>query len=167
MNTQNLANNQDTAAPAVGQDQNNLAGASAGGALTDGQSQAQTQPTSSQVNASIPPADEISTEDILNKDILELMGAKNMPEEKKQVLYQKMMATIKNRAMQRVFETMPEQDLDEWKRVLEAGDQAQIDQFLIARKIDVKKFFLQEAMIYKIEMAGITQEALKQSQNKQ
>ena len=102
-----------------------------------------------------------STEDILNKDILELMGAKNMPEEKKQELYQKMMETIKNRAMQRAVSSISEADKALFNQIVEQGEKAPIENFLRERNIDIKKLMVQEAVYYKIEMKEMVDSASK------
>ena len=131
MDSQNLGNNQDTVAPTNGQ-------------------------APIQANASNPPTDGTSTEDILNKDILELMGAKNMPEEKKQELYQKMMETIQNRMIGKAFDLLEEKDKAEFKRLAEEQKKSELEEFLKARGINLSKMMLQESLLYKTEMAELS-----------
>ncbi len=96
-----------------------------------------------------------SDQDILNQDILKLMGAENLPQEKKQEIYQKMIQTVQNRTIAKVLDQLSEQDAEEWKKILDTGDKAKAEEFLKARQIDVAKIMLEESIIYKTEMAGL------------
>lgn len=97
----------------------------------------------------------VNYQDILDKDILELMGAENLPEEKKQQLYATMLDTIQNRVIARVADQLPEQDLAKWQQLAETGDDREIDQFLKDRGLDVAQLMLQEALIYKTELVEL------------
>ncbi|TSC93562.1 MAG: Uncharacterized protein CEN91_208 [Candidatus Berkelbacteria bacterium Licking1014_85] len=108
------------------------------------------QTTSSQ----LPATDEV--QDILNKDILELMGAKNMPEDKKAELYQKMLETIQNRVIARIADELSDADLDTFKTLADAGDKQKLEEFLTSKNIDIAKLMLQEALIYKTEMVTLS-----------
>lgn len=97
----------------------------------------------------------ITPNDVLDKDILDLMGADNLPAEKKQQLYATMVDTINNRVIARVADQLPEPDLEQWQQLAETGDNAQMEQFLRDRNIDVAQLMLQEALIYKAEMVEL------------
>jgi len=102
-----------------------------------------------------------SDEDILNKDILELMGAQNLPQEKKQEIYQKMIETIQNRVIAKILDQLSEQDAEEWKKLLDSGDKQKAEEFLKTKQIDVAKLMLEESIIYKTEMVGLMEENQK------
>ncbi len=97
----------------------------------------------------------VSDGEILNKDILELMGASGLPKKKRQKLYAKMLDTIQNRVIARVADQLSEPDLKEWHELAETGDNQQIDRFLKGRGIDVAQLQLQEALMYKAEMVKL------------
>lgn len=98
---------------------------------------------------------DVTYEDILNKDILELMGAKDLPEEKRQELYQKMLDTIQNRVIARIADQLPDADMDQFKQIADTGDQQKMSDFLKEKDIDLAKLMLQEALIYKTEMVNL------------
>lgn len=96
-----------------------------------------------------------SYQEILDKDILELMGASDLPNEKKQELYATMLDTIQNRVIARMADQLPEQDLERWQQLAETGDNAQMEQFLRERQIDIAQLMLQEALMYKTELVEL------------
>lgn len=100
---------------------------------------------------------DVSYEDILNKDILELMGAKNMPEEEKKNLYTKILETIQNRVIARVADSLTDEDMKKWAEI--KGDKEKATQFLADKGIDLGKLYLQEALIYKTELVNLSQAA--------
>lgn len=99
--------------------------------------------------------DEVSYDDIINKDIFELMGAGDMPEEQKRNLYTKMMDTVMNRAMVRVHDTLSEADREEWKKLLDGGDKPKMDGYLHEHKIDLPKILVEEALMLKTELVDL------------
>lgn len=115
----------------------------------------QTQPTQS----------DVSYEDILNKDILDLMGAKDMAEDKKQDLYTKMFQTIQNRVIARISDALSDEDVAEWQKISESQDNQQIENFLKTRGIDLAQLMLQEALSYKSEMIALAKPIRNVAQN--
>jgi len=96
-----------------------------------------------------------SDEDILNKDILELLGIQDLDQAKKQEIYQTMMQTIQNRVMARILDQLKPEEAEEWKNLLDSQDKQKAEEFLRSRKIDVAKLMLEEAVIYKTEIIGL------------
>lgn len=101
---------------------------------------------------------DFSYEDVLNKDILELMGAGQLPEDKKIELYQKMVATIQNRVVARITDEIPEADMEEWLKTIDSGDKAKMQEFLKTLSIDLPKLMLEEAIIYKTELTDLSKQ---------
>lgn len=99
--------------------------------------------------------DDLSYDDVINKDILELMGISDLPEEEKIELYNKILATVQNRVIARVADAMDEATTQEWLEVKKTGDKAKMDQFMISKDIDINKLMLQESLIYKTELAQL------------
>ena len=100
---------------------------------------------------------------ILDKDLLELMGAKNMPDEEKAALYEKMAQTVQDRVLLRVDDLLDEEGQKEFVSIIDTGDQEKTNQFLLGKNINVPQLIIQEAMLYKMEMMSI----LKLGKNRQ
>jgi len=100
-------------------------------------------------------AEDYTYEDILNKDILELMGVGNLPEEKKRKLYTKMLETIQNRTIARIFDQLSPEDGEKLKQLLDSDNKTEIESFLKSKGVDIAKMMLEEAIIYKAELVGL------------
>lgn len=98
--------------------------------------------------------------EILDKDLLELMGAKEMPPEKKQELYTKMAQTVQNRVIARIDDQLSEEERQEWIKLIDINDKTKMEEFLKSKDINVAKWLVEEAIIYKTEMMAL----FKQSQ---
>lgn len=102
------------------------------------------------------PTSDLSYEDILNKDILELMGAKDMPEDKQNQLYTKMLQTIQNRVILRIADELEEEVVAEWQQLVASNNKFQIDEFLHNHQIDMDKLMIEETITYKAEMIELS-----------
>jgi hypothetical protein len=94
----------------------------------------------------------ISYDDIIDEDILVLMGAKNMPPEKKEELYNKMIETIQLRVLARIDDQLSDQEAEEIAKIVKSEDKAKFFEFLKGKDINIEKLYAEEALIYKIEM---------------
>ena len=99
---------------------------------------------------------DLSYEDILNKDILELIGAKDMPEEKKEELYNKMVDTIYNRVISRLIDNLTDTELEEWKITVSSGNNQAMVDFFQVRQINVPQLMTVEALSYKTELVSLS-----------
>jgi len=90
--------------------------------------------------------------DLLEKDILELVGAQNLPQEKKEELYKTMADTVQNRTIARVYDSLSETERKELDVLIDEGDHQKIDGYLKGKNIDVTRLLIEEATIYKAEM---------------
>ena len=93
-----------------------------------------------------------STDDILEKNILDLLDLQDIPEEKKQEIYQKLYKTVESRVILRMDSLLNDAEAAEWGKLLEANDRAASDAFLKERHIDVEQLMLQESAIFKAEL---------------
>ena len=109
-------------------------------------------------------ASEVSVDDIISKDIFELMGAKDMPEERKRNLYTKILATIQNRVIARIADSLNDKDTEEWTKVKETGDRQKMNEFMTSKGIDINKLLMQEALIYKLELVKLAEPIRKASE---
>jgi len=101
---------------------------------------------------------DINYEDIIEKDILEILGAKNMPEEEKRNLYTKMLETIQKRVMIRINDRLTEEEREEWKKILDDGNREEADKYLLDHGLEVPKLMAEEALILKTELAELAKE---------
>jgi len=95
-------------------------------------------------------------EDIINTDIFELMGAKDMSEDKKKELYEKIMDTIRARATNFIGDKLTEEDLKTWQELKSPEEK---NKFLQEKGIDVAAIMLQQALIYKTELVELSKQA--------
>lgn len=101
-------------------------------------------------------------EDIIKKDILDLMGASDMPEEKKKELYTKMLETIQNRVITKIFDQLTPENAEKLKQLIDKGNKSEIENFLKFQNIDLAKLMLEEALIYKTEMVDLSKKVIKE-----
>lgn len=92
---------------------------------------------------------------VLEKDLLELIGGANLPPEKKQELYTKMAETVQNRAIARIFDQLSDEEGQELDKLIDGGDQNKVDEYLKSKNIDITSVLTQEAVIYKTEMVEL------------
>jgi len=101
-------------------------------------------------------------EDIIQKDILDLMGMDNLTEEKRTELYDKMINTVEERVFMRIDATLDEAGQAELKQVLESGGKEEFDALLAKNNISVEKLFAEEALIYKTQLMSLLKTAQQQ-----
>lgn len=95
-------------------------------------------------------------EELLKTDIIDLIGGKDFTDEQKDELYNKMLDTISNRVIVKVSEKLPDNDFVELEKILESGDKEKINKFFEDKNIDIKQMFVEEALVYKVEMVTLT-----------
>ena len=94
--------------------------------------------------------------EILDRDILDLMGVGNLPENEKEELYKKMLDTIMNRVILRLDSQISDAEVDKMSEVVESQNQEGFFKFFEDKGIDIKKIFAEEAALYKVEMVALT-----------
>lgn len=94
-------------------------------------------------------------DDLMNKDILELMGAKDMSGEQQAELYKKMMETIDTRVTMKIEDLLSDEDLDKLFELTKERNADEVVAFLTQRNVDIKKIYLDEVVLYKAEMAEL------------
>lgn len=95
----------------------------------------------------------LSIQDIIEKDILDISGGANLPQDEKDELYAKIFATIRFRTFAAIDEKLTPEQREEWKKFLSQEDQATLDDFLKPKNIDIQAVMVDEAIKYKIEVA--------------
>ncbi len=99
--------------------------------------------------------DEENLKELLEKDLLELIGGGDLPQEKKQELYTKMAETVQNRAIVRIYDQLSEDGGKELDKLIDTGDKNKVDEYLKSKNIDITSLLAQEAVILKTEMVEL------------
>ena len=102
---------------------------------------------------------------ILDEDMLELMGAKNMPDEQKATLYEKMATDVQDRVMMRIYDSLTDEERDAFAAIIDTGDQAKTNEYLLGKNINVPQLMVQEAMFYKLDMMALLKLGKNNSDN--
>jgi len=95
--------------------------------------------------------DKVTFGDILEKDVLDLMGFSNLTEEKKAALHKKVQDTIEVRVAEQIFERLNDKEKEEYDQLLVAQKNDEAYQYLKDRGIIVEEIITTEAIILKLE----------------
>lgn len=104
---------------------------------------------------------DLTTMDYLSKDIFELMNAKDIPEEKRIEILNKMLETVQQRVIVRVLDQLSDQDYEELKEILVSKDEKRFDDFYDKTGIKLVEIYAEESLLYKIEIVNLIKEANK------
>lgn len=96
--------------------------------------------------------------DVLTKDILDLLNLSNLPDDEKEKIKGIMEETIKNRIIARVIDALSEEDQKSWENMQSEEDKVS---FLTSKNINLEKIAMEEAMIYKYEVSKLIEEMQK------
>lgn len=99
--------------------------------------------------------DEKNLKELLEKDLLDLIGGGDLPQEKKQELYTKMAETVQNRAIARIYDQLSEDEGKELDGLIDSGDNNKVDDYLKTKNLDITSLLTQEAVILKAEMVEL------------
>ena len=99
----------------------------------------------------------ISYDDFIQKDILDLMGVKDMPPEQKAELYETIIATIQDRVILKLIELMSDEDYADLENCVDLKDATKFEQIVQRNHIDLPQIFAEEALAYKIQMVNLAQ----------
>ena len=102
-----------------------------------------------------------SYDDIIQKDILELLDLQDLPDDKKQEFYQKLYRTVENRTILRLDNLLTESEIDEWKKFLEAGDREAANSYLKGKDIDIQHMMLEETAVLKAQLVFMLDDTTK------
>lgn len=95
---------------------------------------------------------DLDIEAIVEKDVLELIGGANLPEEKKQELYATISKTVQNRAIAHIYDKLTKDEGVELDRLMDEGDFVKVQEYLRTKGLEYTAILTQEAMSYKVEI---------------
>ena len=86
-------------------------------------------------------------EDILNKDLVDLLGIEEMPEEEREKFRETAITTIENKGYARILKM-----LEKMGKVEEYKNATDINKFFEENKINLDLIFAEETLLYKLKM---------------
>jgi len=89
-------------------------------------------------------------DELLEKDIIDILGLSHLPEAEKTELRDRIVNTIQNRAFNRIVEEI--KDRSKIKEFEALTEDKEIDQFFLDNQIFPDVYFFQEALAYKAEL---------------
>lgn len=97
-----------------------------------------------------------SFEDIMNKDVLEILDAPaDISDEDKDRIYLNLAKVIENRLIVRLDDEMMTKDPEGWENALKEANQDKIKQILEQNNIDYKSILIEEVVIVRGELASL------------
>lgn len=96
--------------------------------------------------------DNVTYQDIIEKDILDLMGFTELTPEKRDHLHQKIQTTLENRVAEQIFDRLSETDRNLYDNLLIEQKNDEAGKFLIDRSIIAEEILSTEALIMKLEL---------------
>ena len=97
--------------------------------------------------------------DVLDKDLLEILKMQGISEDAKAEFYEKMTQTIQNRVICRIDNRLNDAERQEWLELIDQNDHDRMEGFLKAKNIDIAKLMVEEAIVYKMQIASLLKQA--------
>lgn len=97
----------------------------------------------------------IDPQDLIDKDIFELLNMKDAPEAKKKEITDNMLQTVQNRVLARILDTLEEPEVRQYEELIDAGDEQKMVAFLNSKNIDLNNLTAEEALRYKTEIVNL------------
>ena len=91
--------------------------------------------------------------DLLQKNIISLLGLESLPEEKKIQLLGKLTDLVFKRTMVKVMESLPEGDQEKLAKIIDVGDSDKTNAFITEKVPNFEEIMNKEIMAVKEEMA--------------
>lgn len=94
----------------------------------------------------------ITYRDLIEKDILDLMGFTTLSEEKKKEMHEKFEGMLEMRVGVKILDGLSEEDREAYKKMLEEKKDEESYKFLQDKNIDPMEIMMVESIILKVEM---------------
>lgn len=99
----------------------------------------------------------LSAQQLVEEDIFDILGLEKMPEKDQDDMRTRMLDVINNRVLLRVSDMLNEEEMKEFETVIDENNDQKIRDFLTNKKIDISKIVIEETIIFKSELANLTQ----------
>ncbi|HSX41843.1 MAG TPA: DUF5663 domain-containing protein [Candidatus Saccharimonadales bacterium] len=96
-----------------------------------------------------------SLEEILEKDIFELLGVEGASDDRKKALLDQMTQTVELRVVNRVATMLSENDAEKFQDIAETGDSQKLVDFLVDKEIDLPQIVSEEATKHRVEVVEL------------
>ena len=96
-----------------------------------------------------------SVQEILEKDIFELLGVSKVNDDKKDALIAQMTNIVDARVINRVAELLDEKEADQFQKIAESGDAQKLVDFLVEQEIDLPQIVSEEATKFRVEFVQL------------
>ncbi|MFA6081938.1 MAG: hypothetical protein WC773_00790 [Patescibacteria group bacterium] len=93
-----------------------------------------------------------NVQDLMEKDIFELLHIPDLPDDKKTEMLNIINETIQARVVARIAEAVSEEEAQQFSALAEKDDQEAMKKFLTDRQISLEQLALEEALNYRIEL---------------
>lgn len=100
-------------------------------------------------------------------DILNIIGANDLPADKKQAMYQEMALTVQNRVIARIYTSISEEEGAELDNLIDQEDTIKVQAYLREKDLDMPAMLTQEALAFKLELYELFKQTAKLDPNKQ
>lgn len=117
---------------------------------------------SSQSSNPIKTSRQYSPDEIIDIDILELMGVKDMAQDQKDAIYKKMAETIERRVVAKIEDKLSDEDMVKVEAAIGNNDQNAFMQVFIDKGISIEKIYAEETLLYKFEMVQLMNNSTKE-----
>jgi hypothetical protein len=94
----------------------------------------------------------ITYRDLIEKDILDLMGFSTLSDEKKKAMHERFSQMLENRVALKVLDGLSEEDREIYKKMLEEGKDEESYKFILDKGVDPMEIMSVEAIMLKVEM---------------
>ncbi|MCX6811667.1 MAG: DUF5663 domain-containing protein [Candidatus Berkelbacteria bacterium] len=96
--------------------------------------------------------DYIDPQELVDKNIFELLDLKDAPEDKKKEIMDNMMQTVQNRVLSRILDALSDEDLKEFDKLTAENKTEEINKFLDGKGVNLAQISAEEALNYKTEI---------------
>jgi len=97
----------------------------------------------------------VSSDDLVSKDLFELLGLEDMPEEQKNEIRAKTLEMIRDRTLLRVRDLLSDEEFEQYKVLLSEPESTEsdkkIDEFLAGKHVDVNALTVEETILVKMQ----------------
>ncbi|MEK7183950.1 MAG: hypothetical protein AAB701_00275 [Patescibacteria group bacterium] len=111
------------------------------------------------------PMPAMNPDDLVSKDLFELIGMQDMPEDQKDQIRVSVLETIRDRTLLRIADALSPEDFEAYKQLLSEPESPEtntkIDDFLTAKDINVNSLTVEETILAKAEAVQAVQELAK------
>ena len=101
----------------------------------------------------------VNVDDLLDKDIFELLGIENAGEDRKEEIFNRMIQTVNMRVATRIASMLTQEEATKFQDLAESGNADALAEFLTEKDIDLPNLVAEEATRYRVEMVTLVKMA--------